>query len=291
MKFDTFKRKAVLTSIFLITFGMSFFTPAITLAQHQTSVPVQLYTMDGGHLDFTNMGIFYDTGEHEGEQGEMAVPCYLIHHGKDWLLWDTGNGDELVQHKNGVMKVGIHFSAKKTLTEQLAQLNLKPDDIKYVALSHLHADHTGNVNLFPKANFLVSAQELKWAFGTPTPNGVEAKLIAPLKTAHVTTSDEDVDVFGDGTVMLLRTPGHTPGHRSLLVKLSKTGNVMITGDLYHTKENLEKKQVDVGNYNRAEELASFDRFDRLIINLKAKVIIQHSPEDFAAMPPFPKFLN
>ncbi len=209
-------------------------------------VTVQFYPLDGGHLSFTNMGIFYDTGEHEGESGEMAVPCYLIRHGEDWLLWDTGNGDDLIQYKDGVMKLGIRFSIKKTLKEQLTQVGLKPKDIKYVMLSHLHPDHSGNINLFPNAEFLVSERELKWALGNPTPNGVEAKLVDPLRKDHVTAIQGDTDVFGDGTIKMLRTPGHTPGHMSLFVKLSKAGNYLITGDLYHTKENYEKNQVDAG---------------------------------------------
>lgn len=177
MKLNTFKRSTALTAAFLITLGMSFFTPVITRAQHKTSFSVQLYTLDGGHLAFKDMGIFYDTGEHEGEAGEMAVPCYLIRHGSDWLLWDTGNGDEIAKYKDGVIKLGIRFTVKKTLVAQLAQLGLMPDDIKYVALSHLHPDHSGNIKLFPKAQFIVAAQELKWALGIPTPNSVQAELV------------------------------------------------------------------------------------------------------------------
>lgn len=260
-------------------------------AQEKPPVPIQVYALNGGHLNFKDMGLFYDTGEHSGEPGEMTVPCYLIHHGKDWLLWDTGNGDRMVTEKNGEDKLGIHFSATKSLVSQLAQLSLKPDDIKYVALSHLHPDHSGNISLFPHAEFLVSTKEVTWAMSEPTPMGVEADLIAPLKNDKVTTSDEDVDVFGDGTVKLLKGPGHTPGHRFLLLRLAKSGNLLITGDLFHTRENMLNKTVDAGNADRAEELASFDRFERIRINMKARVIIQHSPEDFAAMPVFPKYLE
>lgn len=265
--------------------------PTTGKAQSNTSVPMKLYTLDGGHLAFKNMGIFYDTGEHEGEPGEMAVPCYLIQHGKDWVLWDTGNGDEIAAQKDGVTKMGILFSVRKTLAEQLAQLGLKPSHIKYVILSHLHPDHTGNVKLFPNAKFIVATPEMKWAFSTPTPEGVELNLISTLKKARVRSSDDDVDLFGDGTIKVLRAPGHTPGHRILLIKLANTGNILITGDLFHTRENYEKGQVDAGNYSRADELASFDRFRRLKDHLKARVIIQHSPEDFAAMPVFPKYLE
>lgn len=282
--------RAFVLFVLMVT-GLLLNFPETVSSQQKASVSIQLYTLDGGQLDFKNMGIFYDTGEHEGETGKMAVPCYLIHHGKEWMLWDTGNGDDIAEHQDGVMKLGIKFTMGRTLKGQLAQLGLKPDDIKYVVLSHLHPDHSGNIRLFRNAQFIVDSQELKWALGTPTPGGVEAALVSPLRAARVNAAEDDVDVFGDGTVRVLKGPGHTPGHRFLLVKLPQSGNLLITGDLYHTKENYEKHQVDVGNFNRAEELASFDRFDRLRTNLKARVIIQHSVEDFAAMPAFPNFLN
>ncbi len=263
---------------------------AQTTARTAPAVAMQFYTLDGGHLDFKNMGAFSDTGEHEGEPGSIAVPCYLIHHGKDWLLWDTGLGDKIAAEPNGEYKFGGHFTVRRTLKSQLAQIGLKPDDIHYVALSHLHSDHSGNTVLFPQATFLVAAVELTWARGVPTPGGVEPALIAPLADAHVSASDEDKDVFGDGTVQTLKAPGHTPGHRMLLVKLAP-GYLLISGDLYHTRENYEKGLIPNENVSRADTLASFARFARVRDNTHARVIIQHSPADFAALPAFPKFLD
>ncbi len=280
----------------LARFTMAMFTvyfafTGMLKAQLVARAGVQLYTLDGGRLDFNDMGIFYDTGEHEGQKGHMAVACYLIHHGNDWLLWDTGNGDKMASEKNGEMKSGIHFSQQKTLVSQLSEIGLKSADIRYVALSHLHPDHTGNLYLFPNAQFLVSSKELKWALATPTPEGVERSLLTPLLKGNVKSSDDDIDVFGDSTVMLLRAPGHTPGHRILLVKLAHSGSILISADLYHTRENFEKGTLGVGNTDRAATLASFNRFNGLIVNKHARVIIQHSPEDFSKMPPFPKFLD
>lgn len=86
------------------------------------------------------------------------------------------------------------------------------------------------------------------------------------------------------------TPGHTKGHRSLMVKLPKSGTLLITGDLYHTRQNYEKSLVPRIN-DRADTQASMDRFARIAANTKARVIIQHAPEDFASMPAFPKYLD
>jgi len=97
----------------------------------------------------------------------------------------------------------------------------------------------------------------------------------------------DKDVFGDGTVMVLNTPGHTPGHHSLLVRLKTMGNVLITGDLAHFHENYEANGVPTFNTDRAATLASLDRFKKSVTNLKATVIIQHDQRDVAKLPAFP----
>ena len=97
----------------------------------------------------------------------------------------------------------------------------------------------------------------------------------------------DKDVFGDGRVVMLSTPGHTPGHRSLLVRLTGMGAVLISGDLAHFRENYEKSGVPGFNVNRADTLASLDRFKQLAANLKATVILQHDPRDIGKLPAFP----
>ncbi|QPT11220.1 N-acyl homoserine lactonase family protein [Sphingomonas paucimobilis] len=256
-----------------------------------TGVADRLYTLDCGLTEFQDASAFSDTGEYDGRSVALPTPCYLVRHGKDWLLWDTGNGDRLASMPDGETKFGGRFSQRRTLAGQLAALGLKPDDIRYVALSHIHQDHSGNIGLFPKATFLVAASELAWARGTPTPFGVEAASVALLGKVRVEPLDEDKDVFGDGSIKIIKAPGHTPGGRSLFVRLAKAGSLLVTGDLYHTRENYEKGLVPSPNVDRAQTLASFDRFKRIAANTKARVIVQHAPEDFAALPAFPKYLD
>jgi len=98
---------------------------------------------------------------------------------------------------------------------------------------------------------------------------------------------KDKDVFGDGTVVMLDMPGHTPGHHSLLVKLQEKGNVLLTGDQAHFHENYDSNGVPTFNFNRADTLASFDRFKQIAKNLNATVIIQHDPRDIDKLPAFP----
>jgi N-acyl homoserine lactone hydrolase len=250
---------------------------------------VRLYTLDCGHLSLSDMGIFSDTGEHAGEKGEMAVPCYLIRDGGRWLLWDTGLGDRLAATPDGETILGGQWTVRRTLVSQLAELGLKPDDIDFVGLSHLHADHSGNVGLFPKAIFLLGQPELGWAEQGGI--GTDPKLVATVARDHVEPVVFDKDVFGDGRVTILKTPGHTPGHQSLLVKLPHAGAYLLTGDLYHTRQNYVEGLVPGVNVSRADTLASFDKFRRIVDRTGARVIVQHSPEDFAAMPAFPAYLN
>lgn len=159
-----------------------------------------------------------------------------------------------------------------------------------MGISHLHFDHTGNLGLFPRSTFLIAAEELAAARAKKPPFGVDPVSIAPLEKAKIKTFDLDYDVFGDGTVKMLKTPGHTDGHCSLIVKLPKTGALLITGDLYYTRQNYDKGLVPRIN-QRADTLASMDRFGKIKEATNARVVIQHAPQDFAAMPSFPKYLE
>jgi N-acyl homoserine lactone hydrolase len=90
-------------------------------------------------------------------------------------------------------------------------------------------------------------------------------------------------------VIMLRTPGHTPGHSSLLVKLSQMGPVIISGDAVHFRENYDTVGVPAFNYDRAQTVASVERLRKIATNLKATVVIQHDARDVDKLPAFPAF--
>lgn len=252
---------------------------------------VRLYTLDCGRIDFTDEAMFSDTGEHDGERGAMPVPCFLIRHGSDWMLWDAGLGDEIAASPTGRVMVGLHFRVPRTLASQLKQLALTPDNIRYVGLSHLHADHSGNAALFPKATFLVSPRELAWASTSPPPDGVQPDRVAAVRASRIEPVIEDRDVFGDGTVRMLTTPGHTPGHHSLMVRLQRSGPVILTGDVAHFQVNYDRELVPQGNVSRAETIASIKRVKGLAAHYHARLVVQHASDVFARMPKFPGYLD
>ncbi|MBS0367308.1 MAG: N-acyl homoserine lactonase family protein [Proteobacteria bacterium] len=253
---------------------------------------MRLYALDCGHASFTDMGFFSDTGEYAGQSGAIADPCFLIRHPKGTLLWDTGLGDKLAANPAGLdPEPGVHLSVPVTLVGQLAALGLTPADVTYVAFSHFHFDHTGNANLFGASNWIVNKAELAAALGPNPPSAVDPALISAYKTAKTRQIDGDLDVFGDGSVTILKAPGHTPGHQVLELKLAKAGVVVLSGDLYHQRRSRAERLVPPFNSSRADTLASMDRIERIVKNTHARFVIQHDAADFAALPKFPAYLD
>ncbi len=255
---------------------------------------VHLYALDCGRIDVKDMGsLFSDTGEYTGEPGAIPDPCFLIRHPKGTLLWDTGLGDKVAGSKNGidVPAFGIHLSVPVKLADQLKELDLTPTDITYVTFSHFHFDHTGNADLFSHSTWIVNRAELANAQQMPVPAGIDPAIAAETKNAKMQMIDGDYDVFGDGSVRILKTLGHTPGHQSLEIRLKNSGTVLLTGDLYHLRNNRRLRLVPPGNSERADTLASMDRFERIAKNTKARVVIQHDMRDFQSLPKFPAYLH
>jgi glyoxylase-like metal-dependent hydrolase (beta-lactamase superfamily II) len=222
---------------------------------------------------------FSDTFAYGAEKPmPFTFSCYLIKHGNEYMVWDTG------------FAPGSNANAPKvSLTDQLGQLKVTPEQIKYVGISHFHADHTGQLSQIPNATLLIGQNEWN-AITAPTP--MQGANVAGFKHwisegGKVEPQPIDKDVFGDGSVIMLRTPGHTPGHSSLLVKLKHKGPVILIGDLAHFRENYESNGVPMFNYSRADTLASLDRVKHIAKNLKATVILQHDPRDIGKLPAFP----
>jgi glyoxylase-like metal-dependent hydrolase (beta-lactamase superfamily II) len=178
-----------------------------------------------------------------------------------------------------------------TLQKQLQDIALAPSDITYMAFSHQHFDHTGNANLFPASTWIINKAEMDWASATPAPFGVDASTYSAWKSAKTQMIDGDYDVFGDGSVRILKAPGHTPGHQVLMLALTKVGAVVLSGDLYHTRENRKFRRVPGINVERADTLASIERVETIVKNTKGRLVVQHDPLDFRELPKFPAYLD
>jgi len=221
---------------------------------------------------------FSDTYAFDDLKVQFVFSCYLIKHGNNYMLWDTGHS-----------MTAPNVAPKISVVDQLAKLGVKPEQIQYVGISHYHGDHTGQVASFPQATLLIGQGDWN-AITAPKPAaGVNAPPFAHWISGggKVEPLPADKDVFGDGSVIILNTPGHTPGHHSLLVKLREKGNFLITGDLVHFHENYNSNGVPWFNVSRADTLASIDRFKKLAQTFRATVIIQHDARDIGKLPAFP----
>ena len=241
--------------------------------------------LDCGSIQFDDLDMFSTDGDYAGVSDTFTDTCYLIHHPDGIMLWDLGLPGLLT---GGPMTAqGMTASLNQTLTTQLEALGMAPSDIDYIAISHSHFDHIGQVDQVGSATWLVHQNELDYMI---PPDGSPAKVSAeviPMLTAFKPLKREvftgEKDVFGDGTVIIFETPGHTPGHTSLQLTLPQSGTVLLTGDLYHRAESRELKRVPRFNFDEEMTRRSMAAFEDRATSLGAKVIIQHEPEDVSPL--------
>jgi glyoxylase-like metal-dependent hydrolase (beta-lactamase superfamily II) len=221
---------------------------------------------------------FSDTLAFPGLNLTFTYSCYLIKHGDDYMVWDTG------------FAPGSNPNAPKIgLADRLAEVKVKPEQVKFVGISHYHADHTGQLGPLTAATLLIGKGDWDGINANPpaaTANAAGFKQwIEEKRKVEPLTLDKDV--FGDGSVIVMRAPGHTPGHSMALVRLKEKGAVLLSGDAVHFHENYEAGGVPSFNFDRAQTVASIDRIKKLAANLKATVIIQHDSRDIEKLPAFP----
>src|SRR5580700_4546264 len=228
----------------------------------------RLYVLDCGRLSAPDQSR-WSPGVNVGVPIELSDNCYLIHHAQGWFLRDTGLADAVAATPEGVTAANgaLRLKRAKTLAAQLDALGVKPADIKGMAISHTHPDHIGNVELFPQVMLYVQKAEYEW----PGENGKPR-----FNPSHpVTLLEGDRDVFGDGSVMIISTPGHTPGHQSLLVRLPKTGAVVLSGDAVHFKDNWDHRRVPTMNVSKEQTLASMQRIADIVEKEHGQLWINH----------------
>ena len=257
---------------------------------------LELIKLDCGSIYVSDLDIFSTAGDYAGQTDTLTDTCWLIRHPEGDLLWDLGLPGILAsqdEQATGVFTVSLD----ETLADQLEEMGMAMSDIEYVAISHSHFDHVGQADLIDGSTWLVNQTEYDYMFPEPevaaeapadgeaSADGADsANQFPAFETLNYQIIGDDYDVFGDGSTVIFMTPGHTPGHSSLLVNLPETGPVLLTGDLWHRAESRELKRVPQFNTDEEQTLASMQAFEDMAAELGAKVIIQHEPADTDPLP-------
>ena len=296
------KRMAIIS---IILVGSSLSMGGARLATANSDLPdpstagfaEKLYRLDCGH-SLANDESVWTPGENVGRSIEFSSTCWLIKRGNEWVLWDTGVPQATLNDPKGwsTLPKLIVYHLDKTITGQLAEIGLKTSDVTYVALSHTHGDHVGNVSLFPNSTIVMQRAEYNWIH---SPNGsndnvnqlmaLARKLLGTPK--HLQLIDGDTDLFGDGSVTLVSTPGHTPGSQSLLVHLKGSGFIILSGDVVHLEENFEKDIVPSLNTDKAASIASMEKAKRMIATYNARLFINHDKAQADMLKLLPAFYD
>jgi glyoxylase-like metal-dependent hydrolase (beta-lactamase superfamily II) len=253
----------------------------------------RMHVLYCGESDTKDVSL-WSPGVDVGKPREFSDSCYLIRHDKGWMLWESGISDAVADKPDGVVAGGgiLTLRVRKTLQSQLRGLGIAPADIKYLGFSHFHGDHVGNANLFTEATLYIQQAEYDAAFGPePAKFNFNPALYEKLRTVPIVRLQGDYDVFGDGSVKIYSTPGHTPGHQSLLVRLPKTGPVLLSGDAVHFQENWENRRVPARNFNKEQSLASMEKLAAILAREHATLWINHDKPQTDTLPHAPEFVE
>src|SRR5215467_6993602 len=263
---------ATLAAALSVAFG---FPPAN--AQEKPPQSLRLYVLDCGIITPPNVDN-YGLKPNEVADTRMVTPCFLISHPRGSLMWDTGEIPDST-FKNGVSPQKLNnYTVDRPLLPQLAAIGYTPANITYMALSHYHGDHVANASLFAGSTWIVQKGDREPILaprpaGSRVPDPKFFEGLANSKT--VLLNGEDHDVFGDGTVVIKSTPGHTPGHQSLFLKLAKTGPVLLSGDLYHYPEEITYKRIPSFDSDKEQTAKSRAMIEDFVKKNKAQLWIQH----------------
>ncbi|MEY8206023.1 MAG: N-acyl homoserine lactonase family protein [Bermanella sp.] len=264
-------------------------TVALAACSTPEKTPLTLHVFDCGEIEVRDESLF-SPGVNKGKVKNMVNSCYLIQHEKGTLVWDAGLNDAVGAEGTEAMGGAFFMKMPKTLMSQLNEISVKPQDIDYLGISHFHGDHTGNANLFTGASLIIQQEEYAAAFGDEAAKfGFEASSYKQLDRDKIKVINGDHDVFADGSVIIKRAPGHTPGHQVLFLNLAETGPVLLSGDLYHFTSNRTHQRVPSFNFNKAQTLAAMADIEAFVKEKGAQLWIQHDLEQNAQIKHSPEF--
>jgi N-acyl homoserine lactone hydrolase len=251
----------------------------------------RIYVFENGSIKGLDPGLF-NFKRDEIQEPDFVVVSYLIVHPRGTLMFDSGTVPDADFKADGSPVTQGFMSATRPLRPQLKATGYKPSDVTYFALSHYHSDHTANANDFAGATWIVQKAERDAMFVDKPQGIIQPAQFSALKTAKTRILDNaDLDVFGDGTVVIKSAPGHTPGHQVLFVKLAKRGPVLLAGDLYHYPEERTTGRVPTFEFSAEQSRASRQKIEAFIKTTGAELWIEHDKATHAKLPKAPAYLD
>jgi N-acyl homoserine lactone hydrolase len=259
---------------------------------------LRLYVLDCGSM--TGDPARFRLQPEEVSTTEMSVPCFLVSHPDGTLLWDAGavpdeewtpTGGPVPHHLVLPDASERDLILRRPLLGQLAELGYTPADITYLALSHYHWDHVGNANAFAGATWLVRAVERDTMFAEVTPVTLPQNYARLENSNTVIVEGDDHDVFGDGTVVIKSAPGHTPGHQVLYLRLPRTGDVLLSGDVYHFAESRSLGRVPTFDVDQEQTPVTRAVIEAFLADTGAQLWIQHDAVGNALLKKSPLFYD
>lgn len=278
---------------------------AISPAQAQSPAGMRLYAFSSGALTVPKS--FLQAGA-PSTATQVPVGFYVVRHPKGNVLFDTGNNDRIITDPSYwgafVQALNPVRTPDVAIDVQLQKIGLKPDDIKYVVVGHMHLDHAGNVGKFTKSTLVIQKDEIRNAFwGEPgtAQNYIPGDFMmlrsdpgAQLPNRYpMIQLQGDLDLFADNSVVVKRWVGHTPGSQMMIVRLPKTGTVILTSDSVYFAENVTKNLLpDVSlAYDPAGILAAYQWIREMQAREGAQFFTAHDPDAFKAMKKAPDYLE
>lgn len=278
-------------------------TAAVALAQSPQGM--KLYVFSSGALTIGKHIL-----QNLAPQDTIKVPVgfFVVMHPKGNVLFDTGNNDKIITDPSywgpAFQRLSPVNTPDMAIDAQLGRIGLKPDDITHVVVSHLHLDHGGNVGKFPNSTLVVQKDEIRNAFW-PEPGTAGPYIpgdIAPLRSDlgeampnkyKMIQLNGDMDIFGDGSVVVKRWVGHTPGSQMMVVRLPKTGTIILTGDNAYFRENVEKNILPnvALAYDPPGILRAYEWIRYLQATEKADFFTAHDPDAFKALKKPPEYYD
>src|SRR5256885_7421963 len=252
---------------------------------------ISVFALCTGSIELDRASMLADLAA--GQAGTVPVLSFLVEHPRGRLLFGAGvHGQARLDPvgrlgRGRVERLTVKSKEGDDAVPQLARLGLKPDDVRYVANSHLHFDHCGGNEFFPRATFLVQRPELDAA---RRPGFVPGYSPSPIDFEHpldYQMLDGEHDVFGDAAVVLIPTYGHTPGHQSLVVRAGKQAQLACASDACYTRDNMDRDVLPQIPWDASVMRDSLATLRKLRDQAGATMFYGHDPAQWQTMPRVP----